>query len=80
MTSADEAPSSSDDNEFMTVAEAATLLFVSRPHVMKLLEQGTLKRHLRPGNELFVDRKSALQYQAACESAQRAYNASTDDD
>jgi hypothetical protein len=34
-----------DDDDFMSIADAARLLFVSRSHVVKLAEQGKLKLH-----------------------------------
>ncbi len=64
-------------DDFMSIAEAATLLFVSRPHVTKLLEQGELKLHHKAGNDSFVTKTSVLEYRAARHAAVVAYNASS---
>ncbi|WP_322046626.1 helix-turn-helix domain-containing protein [Paraburkholderia sp. J67] len=63
--------------EFMSIAEAATLLFVSRPHVMKLVERGQLKLHHKTGNNCFLTKTSVLEYHAARQDAAKAYNASS---
>jgi len=67
----------SEAGDFMSIADAAKLLFVSRPHVLKLLEQGKLKLHHIAGNHRFVEKASVLAYQADQRAAVRAYQAST---
>jgi excisionase family DNA binding protein len=66
-----------DTDDFLSIAEAATLLFVSRPHVSKLLEQGKLEFHHKKGDDRFVTKASVLEYSATREAAIEAYNAST---
>lgn len=68
--------SPTEAGDFMSIAEAAKLLFVSRPHVLKLLEQGKLKLHHEAGNNRFVVKASALAYQADLRAAEKAYQAS----
>jgi excisionase family DNA binding protein len=46
--------------EVVSVAEAAAMLFVSRPHVVKLIDGGLLPLHHRIGKHLFV-RKADVQ-------------------
>jgi excisionase family DNA binding protein len=65
-----------DADDFMSTADAARLLFVSRPHVVKLVEQGKLKLHHKTGNNLFVLKASVLGYQADQEAAVRTYQTS----
>ena len=48
--------------EFISTAEAARLLFVSRPHVVKLIDEGTLPLHHRTGQNRFVLKADALAY------------------
>ncbi|MEM5371640.1 helix-turn-helix domain-containing protein [Paraburkholderia azotifigens] len=69
-----------DTNDFLSIAEAATLLFVSRPHVSKLLEQGKLALHHENGSDRFVTKASVLEYWATREAAVETYNASTSDE
>ncbi|MFM0719899.1 helix-turn-helix domain-containing protein [Paraburkholderia strydomiana] len=66
-----------ETDDFMSIAEAATLLFVSRRHISKLLEQGELELHHEEGSDRFVAKASVLKYRAAHEAAIEAYNAST---
>lgn len=66
--------------DFMTTAEAAKMLFVSRPHVVKLIDQGQLKLHHITGNNRFVTKDSVLAYQIAQQAAVAAYRASTADE
>ncbi|CAD6543341.1 helix-turn-helix domain-containing protein [Paraburkholderia metrosideri] len=73
-------PSEGGTDEFMSAAEAAKLLFVSRPHVLKLLAQGKLKLHHKTENSRFVTKTSVLDYQADQRAAAKAYQASTTDD
>lgn len=67
----------SEAGDFMSIADAAKLLFVSRPHVLKLLEQGKLKLHHITGNHRFVEKVSVLAHQAGQRAAAKAYQAST---
>jgi excisionase family DNA binding protein len=67
----------SEAGDFMSIADAAKLLFVSRPHVLKLLEQGKLKLHHIAGNHRFVEKVSVLAHQADLCAAVKAYQAST---
>jgi excisionase family DNA binding protein len=60
----------------VSVADAAKLLFVSRLHVVKLLEQGKLKLHHKSGNDRFITKSSLLAYQAQQRAAARAYQTS----
>ncbi|WP_183081478.1 excisionase family DNA-binding protein [Paraburkholderia fungorum] len=60
----------------MSTADAAKLLFVSRPHVVKLLEQGKLKLHHTTRNNRFLTKASVLAYQAYLDAAAKAYQAS----
>jgi excisionase family DNA binding protein len=69
-----------DTDDFLSISEAATLLFVSRPHISKLLEQGELALHHDEGNDRFVTKASVLKYWATREAAIEAYNASTSDE
>ncbi|EKS70388.1 MULTISPECIES: hypothetical protein [Caballeronia] len=46
----------------ISVAQVAGLLFVSRPHVIKLIEQGMLRLHHRDGAEMFVRTEDVLAY------------------
>ncbi|RQT42812.1 hypothetical protein DF046_37445 [Burkholderia cepacia] len=48
----------------MAVSEAARFLFVSRPHVRKLIERGALTEVLpkRPEEEANIDPQSVLAY------------------
>ncbi len=62
--------------EYMSTAEVAKLLFVSRPHVVKLIDQGKLKLHHVTGQNRFVRTDSVLIYQAAQQAAIDAYQAS----
>ncbi|CAB3739434.1 hypothetical protein LMG22037_06285 [Paraburkholderia phenoliruptrix] len=72
-------PPPPDADGFMSTADAAKLLFVSRPHVMKLLEQGKLKLHHKAGNTRFLTTTSVLAYQAHLRAAAKAYQASAGD-
>ncbi|RQU47892.1 helix-turn-helix domain-containing protein [Burkholderia cenocepacia] len=64
----------------MSTADAAKLLFVSRPHVVKLLKQGKLKLHHKTGNNRFVTKASVLNYQADLRAAEKTYQGSTADE
>jgi hypothetical protein len=62
-----------DSDEFLSIADAAKLLFVSRPHVLKLLEQGELELHHKAEDALFVTLASVLRYQSERAAAVRTY-------
>ncbi|MFM0629832.1 helix-turn-helix domain-containing protein [Paraburkholderia xenovorans] len=70
----------SETDGFMSTADAAKLLFVSRPHVVKLLQRGKLKLHHKTGNNRFVTKASVLDYQADQRAAAKAYQDSTTDE
>ncbi|EUC18720.1 hypothetical protein PMI06_003096 [Burkholderia sp. BT03] len=69
-----------DAGGFFSVADAAKLLFVSQPHVLKLLEEGKLDLHHKAGNDPFVSGASLRSYQANQQAAVRAYQASAADE
>jgi excisionase family DNA binding protein len=69
-----------DANDFMSIAEAAKLLFVSRQYVVKLLEQGQLKLHHKTRNNRFVTKTSVLNFQVNQRAAVKRYHASTADE
>lgn len=69
-----------DDDDFMSTAEVAKALFVSRPHVVRLLEQGMLKLHHKTGTNYFVMKASVLDYLADRQAAINAYRASEPDE
>jgi hypothetical protein len=66
----------------MTVEEAARQLFVSRPHILKLLSSGALLEYLPrdPSGQPDIDAASVTQYQAKTNAAVRAYLDSQTDD
>lgn len=66
-----------DGDDFMLTSEAAKLLFVSRPHIATLLDQGKLMLHHKTGENHFVTKASVLRYQADRQAAVNAYQAST---
>jgi excisionase family DNA binding protein len=70
-------PPEADD--FMSTADAAKLLFVSRPHVVKLLEEGKLTLHHAAAKNVFLTRASVLAYRAHQRAAAETYQASTGD-
>lgn len=72
--------SSSHANSFMSTAQAAKFLFVSRPHVVKLIEQGKLRIHHKTADNCFVTTVSVLAYQTTQQEAMTAYNASNSDE
>ncbi|WP_234775371.1 hypothetical protein [Paraburkholderia tropica] len=59
----------------MTVEEAARQLFVSRPHILKLLSSGALLESLprNPSGQPDIDATSVAQYKAKTKDAIRAY-------
>ena len=65
--------------DFMSTADAAKLLFVSRPLVVKLLEQGKLTLHHKAGNNVFLMGASVLAYRAHQRAAAKTYQGSTGD-
>ena len=69
-----------DAGGFFSVGDAAKLLFVSRPHVLKLIEQGKLELHHKTETDLFVSEASLRGYQANQEAAVQAYRASAADE
>ncbi|CAL8477108.1 helix-turn-helix transcriptional regulator [Caballeronia sp. S22] len=69
-----------DADEFISTADAAKLLFVSRPHVVKLVEQGKLKLHHKMGSNLFLTKSSVLRYQADQQAAARTYQTSASEE
>jgi hypothetical protein len=62
-----------DKDEFCSVADAAKLLFVSRPFVRKLIEQGRLEVHHKTADDEFIMLASVLRYQADQEAARQRY-------
>jgi len=69
-----------DTTDFLSIAETATQLFVSRPHVCELLEQGKLELHHETGSDRFVTKASVLNYRAERAAAVDAYQASKSDE
>lgn len=67
-------------DDFMSTAEAARMLFVSRPHIVKLVETGKLKLHHKTGNSRFVWTASVLEYRADQQAGVIAYQASAGDE
>jgi hypothetical protein len=66
----------------VTISEAAKYLFVSRPHVRKLLAAGKLMEVLPrdPTGSISIDVVSVEAYRTALEAAIRAYLDSQTDD
>ncbi|TCF97598.1 hypothetical protein BZM26_30420 [Paraburkholderia strydomiana] len=65
----------------MTVAEAAKFLFVSRAHVRRLLENGTLRGAMGHDGQYIVDDGSVRTYRAELdERAKRYLDTQTEDD
>lgn len=79
MSTSAKIPTPPDADDFMSTAEAAKLLFVSRPHVVKLLKQDKLKLHHTAGNTRFLTKASVLAYQAHQCAAEKVYQASIGD-
>jgi excisionase family DNA binding protein len=59
---------------------AAKLLFVSRPHVVKLIEEGTLPLDHVTGQNRFVLRSAVLAYKAQRDAAAKAYFTTQNED
>jgi len=68
------------DDVPISTAEAAKLLFVSRPHVVKLIEEGTLPLHHVTGRNRFVLTSAVLAYKAKKEAEGKAYFATQTED
>jgi hypothetical protein len=66
--------------EFMSTADAAKFLFLSRLHLARLIDQGVLKIHHKIRHNSFVTMASVLAYQATLRAAITEYNAATGDE
>ncbi|MFK0378360.1 excisionase family DNA-binding protein [Pandoraea sp. NPDC090278] len=73
------ASSSKRADEFMSTTDAAKVLFVSRSHILKLIDQDKLKLHHVTGNNRFVRTDSVQAYQADQQAAIEAYQAAAKD-
>ncbi|QGZ62388.1 MerR family transcriptional regulator [Paraburkholderia acidisoli] len=74
MTSSDtNAQASKAADDFVSIADAAKQLFVSRPYVLKLLERGELDLHHEVGNERFITQASVQRCRADRDAAAQAY-------
>ncbi|WP_220274682.1 excisionase family DNA-binding protein [Trinickia dinghuensis] len=69
-----------DVADSLSVSEAATLLFVSRPHILKLLQQGKLTLHHETGSDRFITKASVMEQLATRNAAVETYNSSTSDE
>ncbi|WP_353189890.1 helix-turn-helix domain-containing protein [Pandoraea pnomenusa] len=69
-----------EGDEFMSTSDAAKMLFVSRPHIDKLIDQGKLKLHHITGNNRFVRKDPVLAYQAGQQTGIKAYQAAASDE
>ncbi|MGY6255513.1 helix-turn-helix domain-containing protein [Paraburkholderia caledonica] len=74
-----EIPAPCEAYDFMSIADAAKLLFVSRRHLVKLLDDGKLELLRGVGNNRFVTKSSVLAYQEHLRAAVDAYQASAGD-
>ena len=72
--------SSREDDEFMSTADAAKMLFVSQAHVAKLIDHGKLKLHHITESNRFVRIDSVLAYQADQQIGIKAYHAAAPDE
>ncbi|VVD63055.1 hypothetical protein PPN31114_00203 [Pandoraea pneumonica] len=72
--------SSREDDEFMSIADAAKMLFVSQTHVAKLIDQGKLKLHHITGSNRLVRTDSVLAYQAGQQIGIEAYHSAASDE
>ena len=59
------------DDEVISTSEAAKLLFVSRPHVVKLVEEGKLPLHHITGQNRFLLKADVLRYKEKKQSEAR---------
>jgi excisionase family DNA binding protein len=61
------------NDEVISTSEAARLLFVSRPHVVKLIEEGKLPLHHITGQNRFLLKGDVLSYKAAKQAEAKAF-------
>ena len=61
------------NDEIVSTSEAASLLFVSRPHVVKLIEEGKLPLHHVTGQNRFLRKADVLEYKAKKQTEARAF-------
>ena len=64
----------------LSTAEAAKLLFVSRTHMVKLIEQGKIRLHHVTGQHLFVLEADVLAYREKKLADAKSYFASQTED
>lgn len=65
----------------MTIDEVARFLFVSRAHVLRLLQRGVLQGSVGKDGETVIDEKSARTYKAERDAAREQYfRTQTEDD
>ncbi|WP_167760227.1 excisionase family DNA-binding protein [Paraburkholderia pallida] len=62
-----------DNDVFISIAAAAELLFVSRQHVAKLIEEGTLPLHHVTGQNRLLRKADVLEYKAKIETEAKAF-------
>jgi excisionase family DNA binding protein len=60
-------------DEIISTAEAAKLLFVSRPHVVKLIEENKLPLRHITGQSRFLLKADVLAYKAKKQAEARAW-------
>jgi excisionase family DNA binding protein len=63
----------SHDEEVISTSDAAKLLFVSHPHVVKLVEEGKLPLHHLTGQNRFLRKVDVLAYRAKKSLEARAF-------
>ncbi|MFL9959075.1 helix-turn-helix domain-containing protein [Paraburkholderia nemoris] len=63
----------SPDEETISAAEAAKLLFVAKVHLERLIDNGTLPLHHGTGFERFVRKADVLAYKARKHAEARAF-------
>ncbi len=61
------------DDKVTSTYEAARLLFVSRPHVVKLIEEGKLPLHHITGQNWFLRKADVLAYKAGKKAEAKAF-------
>src|ERR1700754_5211612 len=61
------------DDEVISTSETAKLLFVSRPHVVKLIEEGKLPLHHITGQNLFLRKADVFEYKAKKKAEAKAF-------
>jgi excisionase family DNA binding protein len=59
--------------DVISASKAAKLLFVSRPHAIKLIDSGALPLHHISGQNRFVRRADVLAYKARKETEAKAF-------